>query len=153
MRPDETILSAVAQLDVEHNHRYQRRDVTGDDVPETFCNTYVADFLDLMRCPLPGGMLAREQIEWMGGPVGAAAGWLPCDGALASVVAELGQPTIATWLNPNGHSHVAVVVPGATPGIHVAQAGAVNFSCKPIASGFGSKKPIKFWTHPPATKE
>ena len=43
------------------------------------------------------------------------------------------------WHNPDGHGHIAVVVPALAPGLHIAQAGASCFEHGPLAQGFGAR--------------
>jgi hypothetical protein len=55
---------------------------------------------------------------------------------------------LAAWQNPDGHGHIAVVVPaGPGEGVQVAQAGAVCFGRGPLARGFG-ERPVRFFIHP-----
>jgi len=148
-------LDAIATLDVEHRERYRARDVTGDGIPETFCNLFLSDCTALLECPIPF-ILANIQVEWLSGPPGLAAGWLelhPLPGTTVEVQAiaraELGLPTVAAWANPSGgHGHVGMIVPAEppTPGIHVAAAGARNFQNSPIQRSFGVLHP-RYFTH------
>ncbi len=65
----------------------------------------------------------------------------------AKAAAELGQPTIASWLNPSGdHGHIAMVTPSLRPGCHIAQAGRLNYESAPLNWGFGSYEP-DYFTH------
>lgn len=142
------LLEVVAMLDAEHNIAYQRRDVTGDGVPETFCNFYVHDATALLGCPIPK-VRANDQVDWLEG-VGVDAGWRECGALTAADKADMGLPTVACWRNPSarGHGHIALVVPRpeGRRGVYIAQAGASNFSCEPARSGFGNL-PLQFFWH------
>ncbi len=127
--------------------KYSKRDVTGDGQPETFCNVFCLDVCIALGVCIPA-KLASEQIAWLDSDNGREWGWIECSSVEASVAAELGQPCLAGWLNPAGHSHIAVCVPangGSTP--YIAQAGARNFLSEPVSHGFGSH-PVKYWRHP-----
>lgn len=145
------LLAVVSALDVAHNPLFQRRPLEPGGPVHTFCNQYVAAALSELAAPLPPGKLAREQIGWLDGPSARALGWYECTEGNAVDLAELGQPTVACWVNPDAahSSHIALCVPavGGT-GLHVAQAGATNFDSAPLAHGFGSKTPIRFFTFP-----
>ncbi len=143
-------LDAIASLRVESNPKYLRRDITGDGLPETFCNFFLTDATHLLGCPVPL-MLATAQIEWLESYAGRAEGWHECDESKAGHAAEAGHPTVAAWANPSGfHSHVALVVPKADGapghGLHIAQAGRHNYANTELQRGFGTLLP-RYWTH------
>jgi hypothetical protein len=137
-RSPEALCSVVVLLDVERNPVYKRRDVTGDRVPETWCNTFVADATACLGVPVPR-LLANDMVRWLDGPAGIANGWGRLTLHRAEVLACHGYPVIIGWENKKGHGHVALGVP--TPaghtGLHVAQAGVNNFSSRPVLKGFG----------------
>ncbi len=135
--------AAVAKVD-PLSPKYLRRDVTGDGIPETFCNAFVCDVADELAIPLPR-KLANDLIGWLGGEDSSALGWLDVDGPEAFEAARRGQFTLATWRNPSGHGHLAVLVPSVGPELQIAQAGTVNFIGSGIARGFGSL-PTRFFT-------
>ncbi len=144
------LLAVIDSLDVENSPKYAARDVTGDGKIETFCNYYVHDACALLEAEMPQ-MLARDQIAWLDSSPANVAGWYECSVGKAASRANDGFPTIAGWVNlAGGHSHIAMCVPAISDGtgIHVAQAGRTNFSNRPIASGFGVGKQIRFWSHP-----
>jgi hypothetical protein len=147
------LLEVIASLDVEHNPAFQRRDITGDGIDETFCNQALEAWLTKLGLWLPPGLLARQQLAWLGSPEARALGWYECTLEKAAELAELGQPVVAGWVNPDPKrpSHVGLVAPriGGT-GTYLAQAGAANFSNRPIEKGFGVEKlkTTKFHTHP-----
>jgi len=137
-RSPDTLRAVVGALDVERNEKYRKRDVTGDGKPETWCNLFVADASAALGVPVPA-LLANDMVAWLDGTPGAEAGWGRVTAHEAEVLAGQGHPVVVGWANPRGHGHVAIAVPtpeGAS-GLHVAQAGAINFSCRPVARGFG----------------
>jgi hypothetical protein len=138
------LTSTVAARMVETSPRYRKRDMDGKQ--RTHCNTFLADVTTDLEAPVPW-LLANEQIEWLDGPLAAREGWARCGLEEALVAIALGEVVVVGWFNPSGHGHVALGVPG-TPGLglHIAQAGSRNFSCRPVASGFGSN-PVQLWRH------
>ncbi len=144
-RTPEAYLAAIAALDVEHAEKYQ----PGHLLPgATWCNLFCEDACKALKVPLPGEMLANALHDWLGSPEGKQAGWLELvDVGAASAAAGLGQPTIASWKNPDGgHGHIAMVVPSERFGCHIAQAGRTNYQSAPLNWGFGSYEPT-FFTH------
>lgn len=139
----------VAEERVETNPAYVRRDVTGDSVPETWCNLFVFNVARRMGCPLPFGLRANQQVEWLGGPEGRAAGWEQVPEHVAQRMADEGQLVVPGWFNRNGGSgHVGVVMPSlGDPGTHLAQAGRTNFTRELLQRGFGDLQPT-FFAHP-----
>ncbi len=147
-RTPEALLAAVAQFDVVRNPKYQRRDITGDGKPETFCNQYLEDLLFALGLVIPAGLLAHYQLYWLDSAAGRAMGWEECSEERAVTHASFGLPVVAGWFNPDGHSHVALCVP--TPvgrvGPFITQAGRHNFACEAITRGFGHNK-VTFHFH------
>jgi hypothetical protein len=95
----------------------------------------------------PTELNATRTIEWLRGK-GPAHGWQEVTAEAARSAANIGKPTIVTWFNPAGHSHVAMLLP--TPeGVPqlIAQAGATNLFGDPLIRGFGSLGPLEYWTH------
>ena len=84
----------VGRLSPETNPLWKRRDVTGDGKAETFCNQFLHAALELLECPLPAGLLAREQIAWLDSDVGKAHGWREMARGLAVAAANAGQPVV-----------------------------------------------------------
>ncbi len=69
----------------------------------------------------------------------------------AEAAACRGEPVVAMWRNPTGgpgHIGVGVPTPEGKKGLHIAQAGSVNFECRPLKDGFATVSPVVFWTHP-----
>lgn len=147
-RSAEALIAVVGQFQVETAERYRLRDVTGDGKSESWCNVFAADVCDAMGAPIPNRMLANQLCDWLGANHAAESGWRPTDmrGAVAMVAA--GCPVLACWRNVDGApGHIAVGVPSADAGLHVAQAGRQNFSCRPVTAGFGHL-PVKLFFHP-----
>lgn len=147
-RSPAALLGVVSALFVDTAPRYKRRDVSGDGVPDTFCNVLVRDFCDAMGVRLPRPMRANDLISWLNEQTFFGT-WRVVDEADACAAAELGKVVIAGWFNRNGGSgHLAVVLPSlGEDGTFIAQAGVTNFSRGKLASGFGSK-PVTFFVHP-----
>jgi hypothetical protein len=136
-----TLLAVVKAVDVEHAPDLQ----PGHGV--TWCNLAVQRFCILLEAPLPPGLLANQQIDWLDSAPARLAGWKPCSMEDAIRYANLGQPAIVTYFNPKGHGHIALCVPTSNTLVpHIAQAGATCFSDKLLGFGFGSL-PVKFFTH------
>lgn len=140
------LILIVAEERVESNPLYVRRDVTGDGVPETWCNLFVHVVAQRMGCPLPPGLRANQQVAWLSGPDGRAAGWEQVPEHVAQRMADEGQLVVAGWFNRNGGSgHIGVVMPGlGDAGTHLAQAGRSNFTRGSLAQGFGDLQPTFF---------
>lgn len=150
-RSPTTLAEIATKLDPANNPLWKRRDITGDGVPETFCNQFLHDALELLDVPLPKGMLARQQIAWLSSDVGKAHGWRPVERGEAFHAANRGEPVVVGWCNPDASrsSHVALVMP--TPfgfELQIAQAGRVNFNSDTLTRGFGAATPdVCFWWH------
>lgn len=134
-RSKEALRSVLESFKVETAEKYRKRDVTGDGLPETWCNVFLSDATAALSCPVPL-FLANAQVAWLR-EMGAAHGWRMVDAHQAEVLISEGYPVVAGWSNPRGHGHVAVGSPSEEKGLHVAQAGSVNFTCRPISRGFG----------------
>ena len=63
-RSGEALTALVALFHVDTAERYRRRDVTGDDKAETFCNVFVSDVTRALGCPVPH-LLANQQLAWL----------------------------------------------------------------------------------------
>ena len=153
-RSAEALKTLVEKLDPARNPLWRKRDITGDGVDETFCNQFLESALELLEVPVPRGLLARQQSEWLDSDVGKAHGWKAAMRAEAFQSANLGKPVVAGWLNPERRpdgshrpSHVALVVPtGFGLELQIAQAGLSNFNSEGVSRGFGGK-PVRFWVH------
>lgn len=139
---------AIAALKVETNPRYRRRDVTGDGVPETWCNHFAHDVAKSLGIGLPL-RLANAQHAWLKSDTAKMLDWRQASAEEAQAAADRGEFVVAVWTNPAGaHGHIAVVVPSkGQPGVWIAQAGASNFGREPLALGFGRLVP-EFFAHP-----
>lgn len=132
--------------------RYARRDVTGDDVDETFCNFFVREGLRMLSVELPR-MRANDMVDWLADHRGQAAGWAQVQPWIARALADAGCPVVAGWKNTPGRpGHVALVMPPKAETerglrIWIAQAGSTNFAHGTLAQGFGNL-PVTFFAHP-----
>lgn len=141
-----TPLEAVAAEQVETNPLYAR-DIDGDHQPEPWCNLFVEKVCASVGCPLPPGLRANEQVEWILSDAGRAAGWEEVGEHAARGMADSNLLAIAGWVNPNRNAHgmrssghVGVHLPGG----RFAQAGRSRFSNGTLAQGFGRIVPRHF---------
>jgi len=153
-RSPEALKTLVEKLDPARNPLWKKRDLTGDGVDETFCNQFLEAALELLEVPVPRGMLARAQIEWLASDVGQAHGWQEVKRGPAFTAANKGQPVVVAFVNPEKRadgswkpSHVALAVPTPVGSeLLIAQAGLANFNSLPLSRGFGRKE-VRFFTH------
>lgn len=139
-----TPAQAVAAEAVETNPDYVR-DVTGDGVPEPWCNLLVERVCRRVGVLLPAGLRANEQVEWMLSDAGRVAGWEEVGEHAARAMADAELMVVPGWVNPGPprpdgsrpSGHVGVLLPGGK----LAQAGARRFSSGTIAQGFGARVP------------
>ncbi len=124
--------------------KYVRRDVTGDGIPESFCNIFIQDVADELAVPLPR-KLANDLVLWLDSTDGQNLGWRRCDAVEARDAASAGAFTLATYRSSRGHGHIAVCIPSDGPDLQIAQAGSINFLRAGIAHGFGSL-PVRYFT-------
>lgn len=136
--------AALDSLQVETNPKFQKRDLTGDGKPESFCNQFVEAACEALGLPFSKGLLAREQIAWLAGDQGKDRGWYECDKAAADTNAILGHPVIVGWTNPDPKvsSHVAMLRSAG----RICQAGARNYNDTPLVNGFGAR-PVRYFVH------
>lgn len=134
------------QFAVGVNLRYARRD------GNTYCNIFVWDATRAMGAEIPHWVDGRELdanscSRWLA-TTGVRNGWSRVSAEEAQESANEGQPTVATWRNPNGIGHIAMVRPGTltAEGPAIAQAGSRNFNRGHVADGFGSRTP-EYWAH------
>ena len=151
-----SVLEAVTLADVAHHARYQPED------GQTFCNIFVWDVTRALLgeaecaphwvgegnapCPMGRGreLSANALCVWLR-TAGPTFGWHHAGAAEAHVAAMHGEVALATWENPGGHGHVAVVLPNPNE-IRVAQAGKTCFMDGSLTKGFGSKL-VNFYVH------
>lgn len=138
--------AVLDQLDVANNPRYARRGGS------TWCNIFVWDATRAMGAEVPHWYRGREldanaMHRWLANE-GPAQGWRRVGADEAQAQANLGRPAMATWYNPGGVGHMAMVRPGAVTsrGPTTAQAGARNFNHGQLQDGFGHR-PAVFWVH------
>jgi hypothetical protein len=146
--------AAIRYHDVESNTRYKPRDITGDNVPETFCNIYVSDFMRTLGVPLPHvingagdpvppgtrgskALLANDTAAWLS-THGSRFGWKKSDEAGAQAAANAGTPALV--IAP-GKKHIAVIRPGTITenGAAITQAGKHLLQDSHVANGFGKE--------------
>lgn len=126
----------------------------------TYCNVYTQDVMEAMGAHIPENMRANDIYKWLGSEKGKQEGWHEATAYEAQMAANAGQPTVASWYNPDGGSgHVAVVRPydnGETfnakdpyRSVVVSNAGKSNFEYKTLNYAFGKDKwdGIKFYVH------
>lgn len=146
-RIPQDIFNAVAQVDPEHNPSLQRGAPPAPKLTDTWCNKAVALITALLGCPIPFGQwgtLANAQILWL---QAGNDGWYQAAGREdAQAAAMLGHVVIATYYNPSGNGHMAIVLPidNGDGQLWTAQAGAVNFNQDRLERGFGAIEPVFF---------
>lgn len=159
-RSPELLRAVARQFDVERAARYQ------PGQGRTWCNIFLWDatsalgaevphWVDLQGEPAQVGhgaeLSANLVVSWLERH-GPSHGWAESDEVGARAAANAGRPAVVAWVNPMpGHSgHVALVLPDGPGGIGpvIAQAGAHNYSAAPLAKGFGTARPLRWFTHP-----
>jgi hypothetical protein len=162
MRSPDALRQTLAQFDLT-DPRY----LPGTfGCPGTRCNVALWDYSRAMSASIPHWidtcgremppdvhkyreLSAAGQIGWLR-VFGEEEGWFPCSPKQARVMANMGRPVVAGWVNPleGKPSHVAMLLP--TPDDEseprIAQAGAANLFDVPLPRGFGPFKP-EFWAH------
>lgn len=136
------LTAVVAQF--ENQPRYEKRDVTGDGIDESFCNFFVREVLKALGVSIPRGRcndlikFFMTSSEWE-----RVSEWMARD-----LSGKAGRPVIAIWKNPDqGRSgHIAIVVPSRNEldrdTTFIAQAGISNFIYGRLKDGFGSHTPV-----------
>ena len=139
-RPDD-VFAAVAAVDPQHNPIYQ----PGYGGGVSWCNKFVADVLLWLGITFPGPpMLADDQIAYLNA---GNDGWTPIsDMGSAQAAALAGQIVLATYFNPSGSGHMALVLPIDGPLVYTAQAGKSNWNQGLLLAGFGTL-PVRFFAH------
>lgn len=132
------LIEMLQQFENTKNPRYQMKGGS------TYCNIFCWDATKALQCEIPhivDGIekLANQMIDWLDGE---AAGWKKIDQQEAEHLASFGHPVIATYKNPHGHGHMAMLLPNG----HIVQAGIAPLYDAPLKSGFGSR-PVKFFAH------
>ncbi|OYT70888.1 MAG: hypothetical protein CFK52_09695 [Chloracidobacterium sp. CP2_5A] len=149
--------NALNQFAVGVNPRYARRD------GNTYCNIFVWDATRAMRAEIPhwvdgngnpaavgrGRELdANATNQWLNAH-GGRFGWREVSAAEAQRLANQGHPVVASWRNPGGIGHIAMVRPGemTSRGPAIAQAGARNFNYGQLQDGFGNARGVQFFVN------
>ncbi len=151
-----TYADVIDQFAVGSNPRYQPRG------GNTYCNIFAWDVTKAMGAEIPhwvdgaGNPAAVGQgreLDANGGHLwlqnhGARHGWREVSAQEAQAMANQGHPTVASWHNPGGIGHIAVVRPGQINerGPAIAQAGARNFNEGHVRDSFGSAN-VKYFVN------
>lgn len=155
-RDPNTYAQVLNQFAVGNNPRYARRD------GNTYCNIFSWDATRAMGAEIPhwvdpsgastGVGQGREldangTNQWLH-THGADHGWRQVTAEQAQHLANQGQPAVASWRNPSGIGHIAMVRPGELTqgGPATAQAGSHNFNSGHAVDGFGNRVP-EYWVH------
>ena len=138
---------------------YISHDITGDGRPETFCNWFVADALEVMGIqlpryddvfyPIPHPLYGNERKckPWTAGSLynyfkkGGDGKWKKAKRPDAVSLANEGMVVVVAMPPPPGsaHGHVALVIPGGSGSeVHIAQAGRLCGKNLKIEQGFGN---------------
>lgn len=122
--------------------RYRKRDVTGDGLPETFCNVHTVDTAEAHDIHMPRGLRANQLIEWLEAEAAKKLpqGWASIDAHVAQAMADAGQFAIACWKNPDPKKpgHIAPLEPSlGESGTWISNVGAINFLRGRVAQAFG----------------
>lgn len=146
--------SVLSQFDVQHNPRY------APEGSKTWCNIFVWDCTRALGCEVPHWLntdgnptkagqgnetTANLLHAWLRGH-GKRFGWKPCTPLDAHEAVSRGEPVVAVWRNPSGPGHIAMVLPGPSGTLHIAQAGRSCLWDVPLAAGFGKHEP-QLYTH------
>ena len=149
------------QFAVGNNSRYTKNQ---QHKGETYCNIFVWDSTRAMGAeiphwvdqsyanPVPQGqgieLSANGSISWLE-THGVTRGWQTVSAEQAQNMANQGNPIVATYKNPGGIGHVAMVRPGEyskTDAPRIAQAGGRNFNDDSVANGFGNRE-VVYYAH------
>ncbi|HEX8698631.1 MAG TPA: LysM peptidoglycan-binding domain-containing protein [Myxococcaceae bacterium] len=153
-RNAETYADVIDQFAVGSNPRHARRD------GNTYCNIFAWDVTRAMGAEIPHwvdgagnptGVGQGRELDANGGHLwlqnnGPQHGWREVSAEEAQAMANQGHPTVASWHNPGGIGHIAVVRPGEITdrGPAIAQAGGSNFNEGHVRDGFGNAQPKYF---------
>lgn len=120
----------------------------------TYCNIFAGDVTRALGCEIPRIIESKELpingvIAWLR-EHGQSIGWKTATYPDAWQRANMGLPTVGTWLNPNGHGHIVMVRPSDSPPMQCAQAGAECFLRGSLGRAFGTlvqQGLVQFFTH------
>lgn len=147
----EALVKTLALMQLLGATRYKARDITGDGIPETFCNIWSADVSSVLQpaSPLPRGLRANELYTWLGD------NWLEVTANEAQAHANDGTLCFAVYKNLSGPGHIAPVCPDCgDAGIWVSHVGRTNLVRCTVGQAFGDL-PVRFYVSPavlPPTK-
>ncbi|KFE72096.1 peptidoglycan-binding protein [Hyalangium minutum] len=143
-----TYADVIDQFAVGNNPRYAPRE------GNTYCNIFAWDVTKAMGAEIPhwvdgagnptgvgqGRELDANGVNRWLNTHGPANGWRQVSAEEAQRLANSGHPTVASWNNPGGIGHIAVVRPGEANGNGpaIAQAGARNFNDGHVRDSFGN---------------
>jgi hypothetical protein len=149
------------QFAVPNNPRYKPTSSS------TWCNIFVSDATKAMGAEIPHWvdskgnpakvaaagaheLSANGVADWLR-TSGTKNGWRAVSLDEAQRMANEGKPVVASWKNPNGIGHVAMLRPGDGSGkVMVAQAGATNSNAMNIKDAFSTawtKKQLVVYVH------
>lgn len=100
----------------------------------THCNQAVEAACEKLEVPLPKGLLANEQADYLASEKAAQDGWIPVKPELVTSFVNQGFPVIGA-LKAEGHGHVVMGIPAEDPSderIHTWQAGRTNHENRPV---------------------
>jgi predicted chitinase/LysM repeat protein len=151
-----TYADVIDQFAVGSNPRYARRD------GNTYCNIFAWDVTKAMGAEIPHwvdgagnptGVGQGRELDANGGHLwlqnhGSKHGWREVSAEEAQRMANQGHPTVASWHNPGGIGHIAVVRPGEINGNGpaIAQAGSRNFNDGHVRDSFGNAN-VKYFVN------
>jgi hypothetical protein len=110
----------------------------------THCNQFINYVCSGLGYEDFTGMLANEMVKFMSDPKN---GWISVSDDVAQAHANSGVIVIAGWSNPEGHGHVALVLPGILEKSHsfgravpkIVNVGQDVFFGKRLSSGFSQQ--------------
>src|SRR6266702_3584941 len=102
-RTPQDILDAVEIVNPAGNPELQK----GANGFRDWCNKALYLLLTQLGVYMPINTLANDEIQYMAG----SSAWTPTDLMGAQAAALQGQVAVATYFNPNGSGHVALVLP------------------------------------------
>lgn len=150
VRSADNLLAATRALHVMEAKRYLPAN------GNTYCNIFMADATQLLGCSIAHRDAAGNERTInqtiLDLRAGKYDGWTKVTVSDAANRAQMGLPTVAVWLNPKGHGHVAVLVPRPTAGtvghVYVTGAGAACREQCTIEGQFGSlTSQVEFFGH------
>lgn len=145
---------AIFAKSAVHLGRYQKRDVTGDGIAETWCNYFINDCCVALGIKVfdtkPWPKLANQMVEDMQREPHR---WQELDPDEAQAEANRGALVIAGASNPKGSGHVALIIPGALvwsksfkdDAPNCANVGTSNFYGRPVSYAFKSSMKPRYW--------